>query len=129
MYKKCSQFCELYAHLYVIYMDIEFKQTELADLYEGKPIKDKRFKSNPKLVEKYIRTIDKLKTALNIEDLYRLHSLNYEKLSGDLAGRSSVRIDKKYRIIFEEINSASKQEDAITPIVVLSIEEISNHYA
>lgn len=110
-------------------MDIEFKESELADLYEGKPTKDKRFKSNPKLVEKYIRTIDKLKTAFSIEDLYRLHSLNYEKLTGDLTGRSSVRIDKKYRIIFEEINSTSKREDTITPIVILSIEEISNHYS
>lgn len=109
-------------------MEIEFKCQSLADLYEDKPTTDKRFKSNKKLVGKYIKTVDKLKIVTRIEDLYQLHSLNYEKLKGDLVGHSSVRIDDKYRLIFEEITSTPEQSGAITPIVILRIEEISNHY-
>lgn len=109
-------------------MEIEFKHQSLADLYENKPTKDKMFKSNDKLIGKYIKTVNKLKVATRIEDLYQLHSLNYEKLRGELSGHSSVRIDDKYRLIFEEITSTPEQEGVITPIVILRIEEISNHY-
>ncbi len=108
-------------------MDIKFKDKLLADLYEGKSTTDKRFKSNKKLVDKYIKTINKLKYASRIEDLYQLHSLNYEKLVGKLAGLSSVRIDGKYRLIFEESTMLSAESDS--PIVVLLLEEISNHYS
>lgn len=35
-----------------------------------------------------------LKRSANIEELYRINSLNYEALKGDKAGISSVRIKK-----------------------------------
>ncbi len=108
-------------------MNIKFKDKLLADLYEGKPTSDKRFKSNKKLVEKYIKTVNKLEYASRIEDLYQLHSLNYEKVVGKLAGLSSVRIDDKYRLLFEEATMLSDESDS--PIVVLLLEEISNHYS
>ena len=105
-------------------MDIHFRDTVLADLYEGKPVTDKRFKSNKGLVSKYLKTVDKLKYATEIEDLFRLNSLRYEKLVGDKLGLSSVRIDDQYRLIFEEITDPDTQQ-----VVVLALEEISNHYS
>lgn len=105
-------------------MDIQFRDTVLADLYEGKPVADKRFKSNKGLVGKYIKTVDKLKYATKIEDLFRLNSLNYEKLVGDQIGLSSVRIDAKYRLIFEEITDLATQQ-----VTILALDEISNHYS
>jgi proteic killer suppression protein len=38
-------------------MEITFQNQLLADLYEGKKVIDKRFKSNPALVKQYIKTV------------------------------------------------------------------------
>jgi proteic killer suppression protein len=105
-------------------MDINFQNQLLADLYEGKKVNDKRFKSNPTLVKQYVKTVNKLFAINHIEDLYVLISLNYEKLSGDRIGQSSVRINDQFRLIFEEILSDTEPYQ----VIMLALEEISNHY-
>jgi proteic killer suppression protein len=105
-------------------MEIEFRDKLLADLYEGKVVSDRRFKSNQQLVNQYIKTVNKLHNALRIEDLYQLHSLNYEKLVGSREGQSSVRINDKYRLVFEEVQDSNSKQ-----VVLLALEEISNHYS
>ena len=106
-------------------MEIEFKDQELADLYEGKKIKNKNFKSNPQLVSQFVKVVGKLHSAIKIEDLYQIKSLQYEVLIGDRKGHSSVRINEKYRMIFEEI----REENDPYEVKVIAIEEISNHYS
>lgn len=60
--------------------------------------------------------------APNIETLYVLNSLNYEVLTGDKAGISSIRIDLKYRLEF-------KVEEMEEPIITIcNILDITNHY-
>jgi toxin HigB-1 len=59
-----------------------------------------------------------------VEQLFQFHGLNYEKLKGNLAGYSSVRINKQYRLIFEEVANTSKPFE----IVLFKLEEISKHY-
>lgn len=103
-------------------MELLFKSKVLADFYSSIKVKDKLLKSNPQLQKQYIKVINTLAATDKIEDLYHIHSLNYEKLKGNLSGKSSVRINKQFRLIFEEI-SDDKQE-----VTVLEIEEISNHY-
>ncbi|MCX2478565.1 type II toxin-antitoxin system RelE/ParE family toxin [Pedobacter sp. MC2016-15] len=105
-------------------MEISFKTQLLADLYEGKKVTDKNFKSNPSLVLQYIKTIRKLESLSNIEQAYQYKSLRYEKLIGDLKGKSSVSVNMQFRIIFEEIAS----ENEPCEIILLSIEELSKHY-
>lgn len=102
-------------------LKIIFKNQLLADLYEGKKVSDKMFKSNTSLVKGYISTVNKLKNATKVEQLYQLRSLNYEHLKGDRNGYCSVRINDQYRLIFEEIIEDGK-------VNVLALEEISNHY-
>ncbi|MCV6630787.1 MAG: type II toxin-antitoxin system RelE/ParE family toxin [Flavobacteriaceae bacterium] len=51
-------------------------------------------------MRKYKNTIDKLRVAEKIEDLYVFKSFNYEKLIGDKKGIASVRVDQKCRIKF-----------------------------
>lgn len=102
-------------------MYITFKNKTLEDLYEGKKVTDKQFRSNPTLIKQYIKTVDKLKFATKIEQLYQLHSLNYEALSGNRKGQNSVRINDQFRLIFEE----QKDGDIVT---VLDLIEISKHY-
>ncbi len=105
-------------------MEIEFKENYLQELYEEGKTKDKRFKSNPQLIKQYIKTVNKLKSATKIEQLYQLSSLNYEKKQGDLKGKSAVYINQQFRLIFEEIIDASPPHE----IKILEIEEISKHY-
>lgn len=102
-------------------MEIVFKTKLLSDLYEHKKITEKEFRSNPKLVKQYIKTVNTLKAAGRIEQLFHLKSLNYERLIGDLKGRCSVRINQQYRLVFEEISANGV-------ITVLGLEEISKHY-
>ena len=76
----------------------------------------------PNVVKKYIQTIDKLRAANNIEELYPIKSLNYERLSGNKKGLESVRINNKYRIEFKTKKSLYQE------ITICSIIDISNHY-
>lgn len=102
-------------------MEIVFKTRLLLELYENKKVTEKEFRSNAPLVKQYIKTVNTLKAAARVEQLFQLKSLNYERLSGDRKGRCSVRINAQYRLLFEEIST-----DNI--ITVLGLEEISKHY-
>lgn len=82
-------------------MDISFNNKLLEDLYVGNKVTDKQFRSNPALVKQYIKTVKKLQSVQKVEQLFQYAGLNYEKLKGNLAGYSSVRINNQYRLIFE----------------------------
>lgn len=120
----CSRLCE---HLCIFakpIMEIIFKKPYLSDLYQGivKPYKE--YKSNPQLVKQFISKINTLKSVTRVEQLYQIKSLHYEKKEGDLKGVSAVYVNKQYRILFNEVASAS---DDLT-IDVLEIEDLSKHY-
>ncbi|RYD78351.1 MAG: plasmid maintenance system killer protein [Sphingobacteriales bacterium] len=106
-------------------MDIEFKDEELQDLYEGRKIRNKKLLSNQQLVKQYIKTVNTLRALSQFEEIYKFAGLNYEALQGNYQGFSSVRINQQYRLIFEEI-----RED-IEPfqVKIIAITEISNHYS
>jgi proteic killer suppression protein len=105
-------------------MRIDFRSKLLEDLYAGEKVKDKEFRSNPSLIKQYIKVVNRLKEISKIEDLYPINSLNYEKLKGKLKGKSSVRINQQYRLIFEEIYSENEPFE----VNLLELEEISKHY-
>lgn len=105
-------------------MEIVFDNAELSALYQGKKPIAKQYRSNPELVRQFLKTIGKLKALERIEQVYQFHSLNYEKLVGNRINQSSVRINKQYRLIFQE-----ELDDSDPPrVILLRIEEISNHY-
>ena len=106
-------------------MEIVFKDQFLLDLYSGKRTNDQLFKSNPLLVRKFQKAIMKISAIDNFNLISHNRGLNYEKLKGNLMGYSSVRIDKKYRLIIKEVY------DEIIPqkIKYLEIIKISNHYS
>jgi proteic killer suppression protein len=103
-------------------MIVTFDETYLQNLYKtGKT--DKKHRYQPEIIRKYRYCIDVLISAKNIESLYRFNSLNYEVLSGDKAGRSSIRVNKQYRIEF------TVKETSDEPIITIcNILELSNHY-
>ena len=52
-----------------------------------------------------------------------MNSLNYERLSDDKTGLSSVRVYEQYRIEFQEVIEAGQ-----TIATICNITELSNHY-
>jgi proteic killer suppression protein len=105
-------------------MEISFNNQLLRDLYVGNKTTDKQFRSNPTLIKQYIKTVKKLESVNKVEQLFQFHGLNYEKLKGNLAGYSSVRINDQYRLIFEEIINKNEPFE----VILFLLEEISKHY-
>jgi len=105
-------------------MIIKFEKEYLEQLYSEGKAKGKKYRFQPSVIKQYKNTIDKLKAAQRIEDLFKLKSLNYEKLTGNKKGLESVWVNKQYRIEFR-----SKQEGEEPNIVTIcSIIELSKHY-
>lgn len=103
-------------------MEVRFDKQYLKELYiKGEAGKKHRFQ--PQIVKRYIRVIDLMMELPNVIAMTQYNSLRSEKLSGDKAGLSSVRVNDQYRIEFEEI---IKDSEVIASIC--NITELSNHY-
>ena len=103
-------------------MTIQFDKEYLSELYYTGKCSDKKHWFQPNVVRNYVKRIVTLAEAPNVETLFVLNSLNYEVLSGNKAGISSIRIDSKYRLEF-------KVEESVEPVVTIcNILDITNHY-
>ena len=97
-------------------MNIYTEDESLVELLEEGCTNDKRYKKLPKdAVRGYIKAYNHLKAARRIEDLFRIGSLHYERLIGNLKGYESVRCK----------SSALGDSLIITEIELI---EISDHY-
>lgn len=103
-------------------MKIDFDKEYLEELYTTGKTKSKKYRFQPEVVRKYIETVDKLRAANRIEDLFVIRSLHYEKLVGDKKDLESVRITLQYRLEF--VSSFSETES----ITICSLLDISKHY-
>lgn len=101
-------------------MEIKFEKDYLRELFYDGEAKDKQHRFQPQVVRKYIRVVNILESVNKPVDLFRYHSLHYEKLIGDKAGIESVRVNDQYRI---EFKTTSEGE-----ITICNITELSNHY-
>lgn len=105
------------------HMIVAFEKEYLRDLYEKGNTSDKKHRFQPDVSKKYRERIKTLENAERIEDLFVIHSLNYEVLKGGKAGISSIRVNKQYRIEF------TVTDNGIEPVAtVCNILELSNHY-
>lgn len=104
-------------------MIVKFEKVYLKELFETGKCSDKHHRYQPSVVKKYALRVVTLQNAPNIEALLPLNSLNYEVLSGNKEGLSSIRIDQKYRLEF--MVDIEQGEPTIT---VCTLKEISNHY-
>ena len=103
-------------------MVIRFEKEYLEELYYYAKCSDKKHRFQSQVISNYIRRIITLAEAPNIEALYQMNSLNYEVLSGNKKGFSSIRINRQYRL---EFIVSSEGEPAVT---ICSITDITNHY-
>jgi proteic killer suppression protein len=103
-------------------MEIIFNERYLQEMYLSGQT-DKKHRYQPQVVRKYIRVIDIMIDAPDVQGLLRYNSLNYEKLKGDKAGLSSVRVNDQYRIELEE-----QVREGETIAKICNITDLSNHY-
>lgn len=102
-------------------MRVQFKTEYLAYLYVT-PLEEIKGKHVfPKeIVKQYKKKIHLLININRIEQLKQFRGLNFEFLNGDRKGECSIRLNKQYRLLFEQ-----KSEKEIS---VILINEISKHY-
>lgn len=104
-------------------MIVTFEEEYLRQLYEDGKCKAKKHRYQPDIVRRYQKAIQFLIAASSIEALWSIRSLNYEVLSGDKSGLSSIRVNDQYRIEFTV--SKSEEEPILT---ICNVVELSNHY-
>lgn len=104
-------------------MYIEFDKDYLRELYENGKTSDKKHRFQPEIIRGYQKTVFVLSQSNAITDLFQIKSLNYEVLSGDKKGISSVRINRQYRLEFTVRDILDGQI-----ITVCRLLDISNHY-
>ena len=105
-------------------MNIYFKSQILFDLYEGSGATKKQFRSIPGVIKKYQAVVVIFKIIEKISDLYNYPGLHYEKLKGNLNMYSSIRLNKKYRLIFKEIKN-STEASVVDTIEIIEISTAS----
>lgn len=101
-------------------MEIKFEKDYLRELFYKGKTSDKKHRYQPDIVRRYVRVVNILDSVDKVEDLFRYHSLHYEKLGGDKKDLESVRVNDQYRIEFK-----SNETEGIT---ICNIIELSNHY-
>lgn len=101
-------------------MVIEYDKDYLQELYDKGKCKNKKYRFQPQVVQKYQKRIDTLISATGIEDLYVFNSLNFEALDN---GYYSIRVDYHYRLIFK-----IREDNSDTILTVCIITDLTNHY-
>lgn len=104
-------------------MIVTFEHEYLKTLYEDGKSPDKKHRFQPDIIKRYQKAINFLKGASCIEALWPIRSLQYEVLSGDKAGLSSVRVNDQYRVEFSV--TLNENEPILT---ICNVVELSNHY-
>ena len=104
-------------------MKVTFDKDYLQRLYTTGQSPDKKHRFQPDVIRRYVKVIDIMMEADNVNVLALIGGLHYEHLSGDKAGLSSVRVNKKYRVEFSE-----QTEGTETVATICNIIELSNHY-
>ncbi len=104
-------------------MNISFNDSALEELYTTGSTNVRKYKKlSQEIVKQYVKTVNYIKAATRVEDLYLIKSLHYEKKKGDLEGVEVVWINTQYRLHFES------SPDGNGIVVNALIIEISKHY-
>ncbi len=102
-------------------MIVQFSNEYLEALYKGESKGKPKY--SPDVIVKFKKTVTILKYVKTSTELKLFRSLNFERLKGYKNSKYySVRVDLKYRLIFE------LDEDKIQLAEILTIEELTNHY-
>lgn len=94
---------------------VVFADDRLRRLAEDESYTSKKY--GPDLVKAYRKKIQILRAATDERDLYAMRSLHLEKLSGNRAGTSSVRLNKQFRLILDVETSSDGRVVIVVDLV------------
>ncbi|MGO1698947.1 type II toxin-antitoxin system RelE/ParE family toxin [Micrococcaceae sp. AOP34-BR2-30] len=80
-------------------MRVVFEDDGLRRLAEDATYAPRRWGSD--IIKAYRKKIQVLRSATDERDLYAMRSLRLEKLKGDRAGTSSIRLNDQFRLIIK----------------------------
>lgn len=101
-------------------MDIIFNNKKLKQLYETG--KSSKYRLEKQIIETFFEVVAALEASKDINDLWHLPSLHFEKLNG-YENRYSARLNKKYRL-----EMTIEWQNEIMTVGIIGLEDISNHY-
>lgn len=104
-------------------MEVTFEKEYLLEIFKKGRSYDKKHRFQPEIIRKYIRIIELMISVPDTYSLSKFKLLNCENLKGEKLGLSSVRVNNRYRIEFEELK---KENQSIASIC--NITDLSNHY-
>ncbi|MBR5901354.1 type II toxin-antitoxin system RelE/ParE family toxin [bacterium] len=105
-------------------MIIETEDENLMLLYSEGQVNSKEYKHISKEVVKgFVKAVNYLKWAKNINEVMRIGGLHYKRLKGNLSAYESVRCNDRWRLLFTSY--ADKGETIITNVKLI---KLSDHY-
>lgn len=104
-------------------MRVIIEDVYLANLFDnGKSIGKPKF--NVEVERGFVKRVMQISSATNTNDLRNIKSLHFEKLSGNLEGKYSIRVNIGFRIVFR-----IEKDGNNTRLEIICIEELNNHYS
>ena len=97
-------------------MDVSFRTRGLKRCYERS--RDAHREWGPDVGRKYVQRIDQLRSMPRFQDLRKLVSLRFHRLSGDREGEYALTLQGRWRLIVEP----GESDDQVT------VKEVTNHY-
>lgn len=79
-------------------MELEFEDDDLRRLYTDTEFHLSRL--GPDITRAFRRKVQLLANAVDERDIRAMRSLHMEKLAGNRAGQSSIRLNDQFRLIF-----------------------------
>jgi len=101
-------------------LEITFNNKKLKTLYETGQCNKYKLDKNTK--ESFFEVVAILESSKDIHDLWKIRSLNFEKLKG-FKNRYSVRLSSKWRL-----EMTIDWQNEIMTVGIINLEDISNHY-
>ena len=98
-------------------MDVRFATELLRRAYEDRKVRTRAW--GEFVARLYVRRVDTLYAAENMQTLRAITSLHLHALKGDLKGKHAIDLDDAYRLI---LTFEGKQ------MTIVRVEEVSKHY-
>ena len=105
-------------------MNIETDDENLLLLYREGRAECKEYERLPKgVVKGFVKAVNYMKFAKDINELMRIGGLNYKRLQGNLRDYESVRCNSRWRLLFQ-----SQTDEGGTIITNVKLIKLSDHY-
>lgn len=115
--------CNMYMgeHVFCGAMEISFSDKKLRKQVED--IEELRKKYGDAQAKKIIQRIGELTAAKNLYDIYKLPQARLHKLDHNLSGYFAVDVKQPYRLIIKPLDGNVDEQQSITKISIIKIED------